>query len=72
MKYLKHWKYQCLLGAPFIPWFYVHWTTWTYDTMIAARWTHGSMDGPVVATLFLTIFGTIVFVIGYCKVHDEW
>ena len=72
MKFLKQWKYQCLLGAPFLPWIIIQWTTWTYDTMIAMGWTHGRMDGPISATVILTIIAMIIFIVGYCRVHDEW
>ena len=71
MKYLKHWKYQCLFGAPFLPWVYVHWADWIYNTMIALGWEHGNMEGPVVVTLIFMVFATIVGVIGYCYVHEH-
>ena len=72
MKYLKHWKWQCLLGAPFLPWVYIHWADWIYGTMLAMGWTHGRADGPVVATAILTILAMIIFIVGYCRVHDAW
>lgn len=69
-KFLKTWKWQCLLGAPLLLWFYIQWTTWMYDTMIALGWTHGEMDGPVVAACVLTVGATLVFLIAYISHHD--
>ncbi len=71
MRWYKHWKWQCLLAAPLLPWFYIQWTTWIYDTMIALGWTHGKMDGPIVAIVILTVGATIVFIIGYCTIFDD-
>ena len=70
-KWLKHWKWQCLLSAPLLPWLYIHWATWVYETMIALGWTYGKMGGVVVATAILTICAIVVFIIGYCMIHDD-
>ena len=50
MKHLKHWKYQCLMSAPFLPWVYIHWADWIYGTMLAVGWIPGRLDGMAAFT----------------------
>ncbi len=72
MKHLKHWKYQCLMSAPFLPWVYIHWADWIYGTMLAVGWIPGRLDGMAAFTAVLMVVSTIVFIVGYCRVHDKW
>ena len=68
MRWYKHWKWQCLLAAPLLPWFYIHYTDWLYDLTQFLGW---GRDGGGVAVGVLTILATIVFIIGYVRLHDD-
>lgn len=69
MKYLKHWKYQCLFGVPFIPWLLIHWIDWIQDT--AQSLGYDKIDSGMITGVFALI-SMIIFSVAYISVHDGY
>ena len=68
MKKWKHWKYQLVVGAPFLPWLLMQHIDMTYNTGLALGW-HDTAAGLV--TMFLTLGMIAVFIVGYFKLHEH-
>ena len=68
MKYLKHWKYQCLWAAPFIPWIMIHYVDWMFNAGLSFGWAELSAS---FMTAIFTILAVVIFIIGYAMVHEN-
>lgn len=68
MKKFRHWKYQIMLAAPFLPWLLVQHFNVTYRAGLALEWD------PVASAIF-TIIATFaalaLFFVGYFKLHER-
>ena len=69
MKYLKHWKYQCMWATPFIPWILIHHVNWSLTVAERLGFSH---NGRGVMVGFLTIFAVIIFGVAYSAIHDGY
>ena len=68
MKNWKHWKWQCVVGAPFLPWLLVQHADITYQAGISLGWHE---LGASMTTFLLTVGMVVVFIVGFVKLHDK-
>ena len=68
MKYLKQWKWQLVVAAPFLPWLYVQHLNVTYQTALSFGWDSIASAG---FSFLTTIVATGVFIAGYARIHDK-
>ena len=68
MKYLKQWKWQLVVAAPFLPWLYIWHMNVTYDYAVSLGW---HSEGSGMAVVLLTVAATVIFGIGYAQIYDD-
>ena len=68
MKYLKQWKWQLVVAAPFLPWLYVWHMNVTYEYALFLGWNSHVSGG---FTFLVTVITTVAFILGYGKIHDD-
>ena len=68
MRWYKHWKWQCLLVAPYLPWVFIHYLDFLWLTGQSIGWTKG-VAGVAAVVFFLMAF--VVFIAGYVVVHEN-
>lgn len=68
MKYLKQWKWQLVVAAPFLPWLYIWYLNFIYQYGLFLGW---DSVASAMATFFLISGATAVFVAGYVHIHDS-
>ena len=68
MKNWKHWKWQCVVAAPFLPWLLMQHIDITYQTGLAFGWYTLAAS---MATFLLTGLMIGVFVAGFVELHKD-
>ena len=68
MNKLRHWKYQVMIAAPFVPWLLVNALDVVYQAAISFGW-HAAPAG--ISALITVAVACVAFLAGYITIHEH-
>ena len=68
MNKLRHWKYQVMIAAPFVPWLLVNALDMVYETAISVGWDPALAGISAPITVFVA---SGIFLAGYANIHEQ-